>query len=87
MKKNQLSSIDIFIDTINPDTHKSELNSTFESDILLDPSRLKEVAEWTVENGVYKRAAKSNNNRQYRWPNKILRYKFERTSKGICYTH
>ncbi|XP_046856927.1 astacin-like metalloendopeptidase [Xenia sp. Carnegie-2017] len=67
--------------TINPDTHKSELNSTFESDILLDPSRLKEVAEWTVGNGVYKRAAKSNNNRQYRWPNKILRYKFERNSK------
>jgi hypothetical protein len=43
----------------------------------VDPSRVQEIAQWDHENGVTKRAAKSTNNREYRWPNRILKYKIK----------
>ena len=54
----------------------------FEEDIMIDPSRVEEIAQWAVGNGVAKRAAKSLNNRDYRWPNKIVKYRIE--TRGSC---
>ena len=55
-------------------------NGMIEDDIRLDESRIPEVAQWEADNGISKRAAISVNNREYRWPNRILKYRIERTS-------
>ncbi len=53
-----------------------------EEDIMLDPSRTQEFSQFEADNGVTKRAAVTLNNRDYRWPNQILKYKIERSSGG-----
>lgn len=52
---------------------------------MIDPSRVEEIAQWTVDNGVAKRAAVSLNNRDYRWPNKIVKCRIETRGSSKYY--
>ena len=57
----------------------------FEEDVLLDVERKQEVAQWTVDNGLTKRAAKTLNGRDYRWPDKTVLIRVERNGRSTCY--
>jgi hypothetical protein len=68
--------------TLPLDSGVSNSDDTYETDVKVDPSRVQEIAQWGDDNGVSKRAAITLNNREYRWPNKILKYKIERSRAG-----
>ena len=72
-----------FIPSYTLDSGTANSNGVIEDDIVLDPSRISEVSQWEADNGISKRAAVSLNDREYRWPNRILNYKIERTRSGI----
>ena len=57
----------------------------FEEDVVLDVERKQEVAQWTVDNGLAKRAAKTLNGRDYRWPDKTVLIRVESNGRSTCY--
>ena len=58
----------------------------YEEDILVDPTRVKEIAQWGIDNGINKRAAVTDTGRNYRWPDNTIKYKLDGTSIGILFT-